>query len=104
MPLYPEQHPLTEPDQETLNAALRSPGMVIFKRVIEAKANLILTKAVEDAYLAKEGDALINNAQARIDDAQRYKTCLDVIAEMAKDEKHFEIRVSTVKPKQPTTK
>jgi hypothetical protein len=102
MPLHPEQHPLTPPDQQELNALLRLPGMSIFRRVVEAKANFVLAQAVESAYQSNAGDALVTQAQKKIDDAKRYRICLEVIDELKADQEHTEVRISTIKPK-PTT-
>ena len=103
MPLHPERHPLTLADQQQLNEFLHSPGMVIMKRVIEARANFAATEAIVSACQAKPGDAMLDNANAKLMEAGKMRDCLEVIAELQTVQDHFEVRILTSKPKQPTT-
>jgi hypothetical protein len=103
MPLHPEQHPLTPPEQEALNSVLVCQGIRILQRVVESRANSILVAAVNSAYQTNAGDALVAQSQKQIDEATRYRHCIEVLDELRKEKEHTEVRINTSKPKPPTT-
>jgi hypothetical protein len=100
MPLHPEQHPLPLAQQQALKELLSGPVFRTLKSVVESKADTILASAVESAYVANQGDAMLLQADKQVQEAVRYRHCLEVLAELQKEEKDFtEVRINTSKPK-----